>query len=230
MGIRIMEGGEQVVPYSPQAQDEGLPASLACPQYDLVHYPLDWSWDDTDGFLPNLGQLAHAPGVNGVRDMGKDRNGAQIPPDATAARAGTMRKGGLLIRPDDQRLGEYKNFLRRLPCKGGGYFYFFIDTQVQVWGPGDGQHRVTPSPKWNPFRRFLRDGGIIGQISDVAYDKLRSTVLAELESRRNVVAASAEAERKVLQSRLDAMDKAWKKLQSKAATVPVVSGEGEVVL
>lgn len=230
MGVRILDRSEEVTSNGPASTEDLLPPSLSNERFDFVHYPLGWSYDEKLGFLPELSQLYHMPGVNGVRDTGKDRDGRSLPPDATATRAGSQRKGGTVIYPDDNRLGEFRRFLRRAPCKNGHFFYFFIGVEVQVWGDGESQHRVIPSPKWQPFLAYLRDKRIVDPISEPAYDRLRNVALTELESVRGQTTSVAEERRKGLLARLAGMEKEWAKL-NKAGSVTAVTmkPEGEAV-
>jgi hypothetical protein len=230
MSVRVLDRSEEVTNKGPASYEDRLPPSLSNERFDFVHYPLGWSYDEKLGFLPELSELYHQPGVNGVRDTGKDRDGKALPPDATGARAGSQRKGGTLILPNDNRLGEYRNFLRRAPCKNGHYFYFFTGVEVQVWGDGETQHRVVPSPKWPHFLAYLRDKQIVDPISEPAYDRLRSNVVTELGYIANHATSAAEEQRKALKARLAAMEKEWAKL-NKAGSVAAVTlkPEGEAV-
>lgn len=230
MAVRILSNSEEVTSNGPASVENLLPPSLSNERFDFVHYPLGWTYDEKLGFLPELSQLSHMPGVNGVRDMGKDRDGKPIPPDATSARAGSQRKGGTLILPDDNRLGEYRRFLRRALCKNGRYFYFFTGVEVQVWGDGENQHRVIPSPKWQPFLAYLRDHKIVDPISEPAYDRLRNVAASELESIRGQSSELAEQRRKAITARLNGMEKEWAKLnKAGSVTAVTVKPEGEAV-
>ena len=189
---------------------------------------MGWCYNEKLGFLPDLGQITHMAACNGVRDTGKDRDGNPNPPDATSARAGSQRKGGTLILPDDNRLGDFRGFLRYADCDGGGRFFFFVGTSVEVWGKAENQHRVVESPKWTPFLVHLRDRKIVDPISKPAYDRLRGTVQAELEAFRAQNGEWAESQRKAIQKRLDSMAKEWAKLnEAEATTATIVQLEGK---
>lgn len=230
MSVRILSNSEEVTNRSTTSQENLLPPSLANERFDFVHYPLGWFYDEKLGFLPEMSQLTHMPGVNGVRDMGRDRDGKPIPPDATATRAGSQRKGGTLILPEDNRLGDFRKFLRRAPCKNGRYFYFFVGVEVQVWGDNEGQYKVVPSPKWSAFLAHLRDARIVDPISEPAYDRLRNVAAAELESIREQTSALAESRRKAIQARIKGMENEWAKLnKAGSVTAVTIAPEGEAV-
>lgn len=230
MAVRTLEDSKPVTGNSVAGLDNLLPASLTNARFDLVHYPMGWSYDEKRGFLPDLGQITHMPAVNGVRDTGKDRDGKPLPPDATAARAGSQRKGGTLILPTDNRLGDFHGFLRYAECDGGGLFYFFTGTAVEVWGKAENQHRVVESPKWTDFLQYLRDKRIVDPISKPAYDRLRATEAEGLAAYRAHTGEWAEVQRKAIQKRLDGMAKEWEKLnKSEAVTVNTIQLEGKAV-
>jgi hypothetical protein len=230
MSVRILNDSEEVTNRSTASQENLLPPALANERFDFVHYPLGWSYDEKLGFLPEMSQLTHMPGVNGVRDMGKDRDGKPIPPDATSTRAGSQRKGGTLILPEDNRLGDFRKFLRRAACKNGRYFYFFAGVEVQVWGDNEGQFKVVPSPKWQPFLVHLRDSKIVDPISEPAYDRLRNVAASELEAIREQTSALAESRRKAITARITGMEKEWAKLnKAGSVTAVTVKPEGEAV-
>jgi hypothetical protein len=229
-GIRVLSREEEVTNKSTSSQEDLLPASLANERFDFVHYPLGWYYDEKLGFLPEMSQLYHMPGVNGVRDMGKDRDGKAIPPDATGTRAASQRKGGTLILPEDNRLGDFRKFLRRAPCKNGRFFYFFTGVEVQVWGDNEGQFKVVPAPKWSAFLAHLRDAKIVDPISEPAYDRLRNVAASELEAIREQTSALAESRRKAITARINGMEKEWAKLnKAGSVTAVTVKPEGEAV-
>ncbi len=230
MAVRTLDDSKPVTNNSVAGLDDLLPASLANARFDYVHYPMGWSYNEKLGFLPELGQIAHMAAVNGVRDAGKDRDGRPNPPDATAARAGSQRKGGTLILPNDNRLGDFQGFLRYSECDGGGLYFFFIGTSVEVWGKAENQHRLVESPKWTEFLQYLRDKRIVDPISKPAYDRLRATATAELDAYRGHTGEWSEVQRKAIQKRLDGMAKEWEKLnKSEAVTVNTIQLEGKAV-
>ena len=192
-----------------------LPAALACDRYDYVHYPMGWQYNAKCGFIPALSQPPHTPGVNGVAAReGNDGAGRKLPPDATRLLAGCVGKGGTVISPTDNRLGKYRGFLRRSRCANGAWFYHFIGTKVAVWGPGDSQHSIEPSPDWVPFLAFLRDQGIVDPISEPAYRRLEEAQIQHVNdaARRYRINTNLKKEVDEAQQRLDAMRKEWAKI------------------
>lgn len=91
-------------------------------KFVYVHYPQSWKFDMKRGWLPSLSKVYAKPGVNGV-----NKNG-----DMTQTLAHIQKKGGTIVNPKDDRLGQYKNYCHYYPTRSGGRWYVDFCQTAQI--------------------------------------------------------------------------------------------------
>ena len=144
-------------------QDEGLPVGPRTKQtfkFVYVHYPKSWTFDRELGFLPAVKKIQARPGLNGVR-----QNGSMA---LTLSRV--TERGGTVIEPKDERLGDYQDYVHFYPLRGGGKYYVDFNAEAVVlpndeviWNTADQRQQ------WFEFMAFLRDSGIIRPLIKEVY-------------------------------------------------------------
>jgi hypothetical protein len=121
----------------------------------LMAHPHRWRYDSDAGeWLPHLGRLALDPGINGVTDGGGT--------DLAVAQA--SRRGWTVIRPGDERLGEFRYYSQSVPKAGRGEVWVDIHQRVEVVG-GRAFWSVDNAGR-RGFLRHLVSSGIIPPIND----------------------------------------------------------------
>jgi hypothetical protein len=100
------------------------------------------------------------PGLNGVK-----RDGSMALPLAKVS-----ERGGTVIQPKDQRLGEYMDYVHFYPLRGGGKYYVDFNREAVVL-PNDEVIWNTEEQreKWFIFMAFIRDSGIIQPLIKEVY-------------------------------------------------------------
>lgn len=142
-----------------------LPANMRNDPYNYVHYPSAWAWHDRHGFIPKLSEITHKAGANGVAE--KVINGKVVGVDVNLAWAGSMQKGGMIVRPDDARLGKWRGFLKKTPCDGGGFRYSFVgSTYTRL--PNNTVNIGEVGEPYADFLAHLRDNGLVHPIDEAA--------------------------------------------------------------
>lgn len=91
-------------------------------KFVYVHYPQSWRFDMDRGWVPNLSKIYAKPGVNGVTKTG----------DMTQTLAHVQKKGGTVINPKDERLGQYQNYCHYYPTRNGGRWYVDFCQKAEV--------------------------------------------------------------------------------------------------
>lgn len=137
----------QGVEWKPRTVDESdlLPYSMGNHPWHYVHFAASWEWHDGLGaFLPQLGTLSRQPGVNGV-----DQNG-----DPTDAIGNLTARGGMVVQPNDPRLGKFAGYLVAYQCEGGRKHYAHRGTSYAL-RPGSRTPIVVPAPDYDAFRAHL---------------------------------------------------------------------------
>ena len=147
-----------------------LPArTKATPPMLYMHHPHRWQFfEDSGEWLPLLGKLKQDPGVAGVKDTG----------NTDLAVAQYTRKGWTMIRPSDERLGQFMWYVQRIPRQGGGSVHCDVSLSVEVIGS-----RAFWQEDPEGFRSFLRHivkSGIIAPMND-------NVKRVKVEDQRNVV-------------------------------------------
>lgn len=157
MAVEIRPKGETYRPAESVAETK-LPPEFRNHPFIFVHYPTAWEWDaESKRFLPSLSQIVLRPGVNGVGD------------DLSPRRAigGSVAKGGVVVRPEDSRLGEWQNFVTRYPVrtptgKGEAWHYCFRSQEFAVLPNGQAAV-IEGSEDFRRFRAHLLDAKIIDE-------------------------------------------------------------------
>lgn len=134
-----------------------IPVEILNLQWVWCHFPLAWEFKD-GMFLPELAQVSFRKGLNGQPEDGA----------FSAHKQHVTKKGGNLIEPTNQRLGKYKNYLRKFAAYSstsratGFYFCSMFETPTLLGGR---------TVKWtfdgkgfDEFRRYLLDKGIVESI------------------------------------------------------------------
>jgi len=205
-------------------EDEGLPAKFANNPYVYVHYPRGFSFDDVLGeFLPDLNEGHLVAGVNGVEE--DPRNPKILKPQKMFA--GTLAKGGIVINTDEDRLGEWKNYLASFDCKGGGKHYCFVAVEFDKLPGGEAIAREAPN-QFREFRKYIRDHRLCHEMSEPVYNKLVGIEESALDRAIQRAQSNPHLGKKVeaIQARIAAMKKAWAKLNDaqQEAAQPVQKG------
>ena len=147
-------------------QDEGLPVGPRTRQtfkFVYVHYPKSWTFDRELGFLPAVKKIEARPGLNGCK-----QNGSLA---LTLARV--QEKGGTVLDPKDQRLGEYMDYVHFYPLRGGGKYYVDFNQEAVVL-PNDEVIWNTNEQRedWAKFMAYLRDSGMVRPLIKEVYISL----------------------------------------------------------
>jgi len=114
-----------------------------------VFDPAKWQFIEIGGehkWVPLLNDQPLKRGAGGITGDANSR-------DASMFLARAHRQGCVEIRPDDPRLGEYRNYVRFVPCQKGrkvGIYHFSMWQSLDVLG---GITRVTTDTQ--AYRRFL---------------------------------------------------------------------------
>ena len=191
-------------------EDEGLPAKFANNPFVYVHYPRGFTFDEVAGeFLPDLNEGHLTAGVNGVEEDARDPK--ILKPQKMFA--GTMAKGGIIINTDDDRLGEWKNYLASFDCKGGGKHYCFVGVEFDKLPGGEAVAREA-SDAFREFRQYIRDHRLCHEMSEPVYNKLLSIEESALDRSIQRAQANPHLAKKVdaVEAKIAAMKKAWSKL------------------
>ena len=191
-------------------ENEGLPAKYANNPYVYIHYPRGWTFDGEVGeFLPDLNEGHLTAGVNGVDEDPRDHR--ILKPQKMFA--GTLAKGGIIINTDDERLGEWTNYLASYECKGGGKHYCFVAVEYDILPGGEAVAREAPA-EFRKFRQHIRDHKLCHGMSEPVYNKLLSVEEAALERAINRAQSNPHLSKKVeaVEVKIAAMKEAWAKL------------------
>ena len=149
---------------------DGLPVprgKVPPPKFVYVTYPRSWSWAGPEhGFLPDLKRVVAKPGCNGV---GEDL-------DMSRVLAGVSSKGGTYIRPGDERLGEFADYVRYYTTRDGRRWYVdfcevatVLPNGEVLWDTGE-----EVQAQWLAFRAAVRDSGIISPMLVQVYEGLHA--------------------------------------------------------
>ena len=149
---------------------DGLPVprgKVPPPKFVYVTYPRSWSWAGPEhGFLPELCRVVAKPGCNGV---GEDL-------DMSRVLAGVSSKGGTYIRPGDERLGEFADYVRYYTTRDGRRWYVdfcevatVLPNDEVLWDTGE-----EVQAQWLAFRAAVRDSGIISPMLVQIYEALHA--------------------------------------------------------
>lgn len=195
-----------------QKTDEGeLPAKYANHQFFYVCYPTGWEFSLQHGFLPVLNEVSLTPGLNGVPLNG----------DSSRAVAGSLAKGGTVIRDNDPALRDWQNYLVSYPCQGGGKHYCFKAAEYSVL-PGGRVRETDYSEALTAFRLHLRDSGLVPPMHPSVYLLLLDVEHKGLERLRKEAAALRRRPEDVAakEARIAAMIACWDGPQPSQPSVP----------
>lgn len=183
-------GAENATTYQPmeEVEDIGLPTDMRNYAFAAVYWPMSWEWLRGEGFFPCLGEITAHPGVNGTGEKGSDGWNGNI----NAPAAGIASKGGLVIRPDDSRLGQFRNYIRKFPVrgtngKGAHYCYSFVEYAVL---PNGRARAIVDDKAWNAFRSHLVSSGIVPPMPAEAFADLIDRKEKALERLKRKAAGS----------------------------------------
>lgn len=148
---------DKATPYRPQtymSEEDRLPhGKFHDEPFMFVYYSTSWMYHDEHGFLPQLSRISFKAGCNGVAG----RKGQA--PDPSGALVGATRKGGVLLSPDNPRLGRWGRYVvsyeTNLGNRSGKHFCWKFD-EFQRVGARDAAQSDT-SDAWWAFLLFLRD-------------------------------------------------------------------------
>lgn len=199
-------------PFVPSAdQDERrLPASYSNHRFVFVHYPTGRTFSEEHGFIPELSTIVAKPGVNGV---GKDgRLNKPI--------AGSIQKGGIVINPNDARLGEWVNYVASYDTVNGKHWCFKAETFSIL--PGGRVAQGDNSAKFIAFRKQIDAAGMCHPMEEAVYNELREVERRACERLGKEAAKNPhmKAAYDARVGRMAAMDAAWRKLAGLDAPIP----------
>lgn len=203
--------------WTPQsAVDQRLP-SPPKPMYPffLVQYSTGWAYHEerVEGeirgeFFPQPCEFPHVPGVNGVQDPARVGQA----PNTQLAIGSVIGKGGTVVRPDDERLGEYRYFINVYECQNNDRAFCWAWAKPRLQANGTVVWRTDEARHQN-FLRFIRDHGLIPALTIEAWEMLEQRQLRLIEglpARYHHSGAALLAEKyAAATARLDRMRAAW---------------------
>jgi hypothetical protein len=139
------------------SEQQKLPRNVkARARFWFMVHPHCWSFEDGE-WLPVPSKLHLDPGCNGVTaGGGTDLAVAQV-----------NRNGWHVVRPSDDRLGDFKWYVQEVPKQGRGRVYLSIWDEASIVGG-----RVFwdhDDEGWRDFRRHLVTAGICSPMSKQVY-------------------------------------------------------------
>lgn len=223
-----------------EAERRVLPGNWANEPFTFYHYPLAWQWSAKFGFYPDLSIARFRVGCNGVDQVKDPVSGAILKGrvNANALHAGCRAKGGIEVDPGDPRLKEWRNFVAKFPCDGGGVRYSFGVGQGKAYR-GENFRRLANNQikhteageVFLEFCAFLRDNDLTHPLDPAAVD----TLIENKTRARDMIAklgkgsphSAGLADR--LTAEIDAMNADWEKLKDKYAAA-MADDDGEQML
>ena len=190
---------------------EGLPVSPKNKpgmKFIYIHYPQSWSFCTKRGFIPRLSKIYAKPGVNGV-----DKNG-----DMTMTLAHVEKKGGTVINPKDQRLGEYANYVHFYKTRPGGKWYVdfcqkavVLPNDQIIWNDSEIEEPL------RDFSKFILDAKIVKPILKEVYIQMLEAERAKLDNLYGRMDRNPHLKVKAdeCEERILAMEEFWEKTQTK---------------
>lgn len=188
-------------------QNEGLPLLRGQnPGMKFLYcvYPRGWSFHPSFGFLPDLKKLTAKPGCNGVSDNG----------DLTRTIAGVNSKGGVVLDPNDPRLGDYQGYVQYYSTQCGRRWYVDFCQEATVLPSGEILWTISEDlgeDPWNSFRLQVRDSGIVPRLVKEVYLAMESRMQRELDSLSGRLSMNPALTKRYEEKaqELEAMRKAW---------------------
>gem|GEM_PF-6850692 len=125
------------------------------PEFELVHHADHWNFvDDTGEFLPGTLSVQKMPGVNGT-----DRRGG-----IGILRNHFNERGSVLLSLGDNRLGKWKNYLRKVTNDANRKHHFTMWENPTVIGNRVmWEHDVDDA---RAFARHLVDAGVVAPMPE----------------------------------------------------------------
>ena len=148
VGQRVTQENSPYAPRLPRRHKSAAP-------FVYKHHPHRWQFmQDSGEWLPLLSKMKIDPGVGGV----DDNRGTDL------AVAQNTRRGWQIIRPADERLGDFRWYVQRIPKAGKGSVHCDASESVEVIG---GRAFWTEGgERYTQFLRHLVSAGIVAPVSD----------------------------------------------------------------
>ena len=209
------------------------------PRYIYAHHWQAWAYTEVaetgkviagEELGRGLGRGEWVPVLHKIY-VRKGLSGASTDTDVEAPIANAVRKGASVIRPGDQRLGTWADYLRIYRDMSGAIHY--VEQTEQAVRLPSGETVLRPNEqKYHAFVAHIRDAGVVDPMSPIAYEAIRTRMEAEIEYLREAATrtgSSPQLERKL--RILAAMDAAWAAEQDRQAGLagPAVELEVEIV-
>ncbi len=151
--------GQPAAPQSHQIGAAALPAAKARRLHQWVYkwHPKRWHFYKDAGeageWLPRLGRIVFDAGQSNVQENG----------NITLAMASAQQQGWTVIKPNDERLGAFRNYMQAVPVENGRKAY------VSRWRnfalEGGMVFEDFDRPGFYAFLRHLVSSGIVGPMS-----------------------------------------------------------------
>jgi hypothetical protein len=183
-------------------------------------YPKGWEFVDGYGFLPTLRRIVAKPGVNGVNRAG----------NLSRAIAGAIQKGGTYIDPKDERLGDFKDYVRFYECDTGARWYVDLGQEATILPGGEILwNSEDASEELRKFRAHIRDTGMIPPMAPEVYRWLSNRVQNAYESQLSRAGRNPHLAQKAEQTaaKLDAMRSEWERLSGARVQKAKKAGKGK---
>ena len=166
-----------------------------------VVYPRGWEYVEGFGYLPQLRKIVAKPGVNGVGADGR------LSRPLSSVRDG----GGVVVLPEDSRLGEYQHYVRAYDTEHGGKWFVDFCQTATVLPTGEILWGVTGPDAWNKFRAHIRDSGIVPPLLAEVYEMILITEKANLDRLGERVHGNPRVQAKFdeLEKKIESMQKTW---------------------
>lgn len=151
--------GQPAAIQSPQAGTAALPARRArrMHQWMYMWHPKRWHFYRDAGeageWLPRLGRIVLDAGQNNVLENG----------NITLAIASAQERGWTMIKPTDERLGQFRDYMQAVPVDNGRKAYASRWNNYTI--EGGMVFEDFDRPGFYEFLRHLRDSGIVAPMS-----------------------------------------------------------------
>lgn len=194
-------------------EDEGLPITHRTKQtfrFIYIHYPKSWIYDLERGFLPDITKIIARPGLCNVRRDG----------NMTLALAQVREKGGVILDPKDERLGQYMDYVHFYPIRGGGKYYVDFNKAATVL-PNDEiiWNKSELRDSWYDFLLYVRGTTLVRPMIREIYLSLREKEQDKLNGLLSRFDRNPHLKHriKIAEDRLAGMDKHWEEYSKSLA-------------
>jgi len=173
--------GQPAVPVSNQVGESKLPRKRARRMKQWVYrwHPKRWHFYKDAGergeWLPRLGRIIFDAGQSNVQENN----------NITLAMASAQEQGWTIIRPNDERLGQYVNYMQSIPVEGGGSAFASRWKSYSI--EGGMVFEDFDREGWYGFLRHLVAAGVVPPMSE----NIRNYHLRRHEERVEKAEASA---------------------------------------